>query len=113
MLEMKVSDILEHHGVKGQKWGIRNPESSAREAKPGSYHYAKQLDDAKLKAIIERMNLEKRYVDLNRDTSKYGNNYAVQLLKKHGHSLPDAAIAAVITAAIGVGINAGKKKLGV
>ena len=64
-------DFLEHHGVKGMKWGHRKVRSlvgdtgRTRFQKPPS-----KLSDVELKRRINRMELEKRYNDLNgRDVS--------------------------------------------
>lgn len=61
---------LEHHGIKGQKWGVRRKKTSS-----GSSDYkrayrqkakgAKNLSDKQLKQLNNRMQMEQQYSKLN------------------------------------------------
>lgn len=72
------NDELYHWGIKGQKWGVRRYQKkdgtyTAAGKKRYSKSYeaeAKGMSDQELRSKIDRMNLEKRYVNLttNRNT---------------------------------------------
>lgn len=66
-----------HHGIKGMKWGVRryqNPDgtltSAGKKRKNNYSSEAKSMSDDELRSRINRMNLEKRYMDLTGNTSK-------------------------------------------
>jgi RNase P protein component len=73
-----VEEFLEHHGVKGQKWGIRNKSKRTsavtsrehkrikknRKAVAAPKPSAKSLSSQELQAAVSRMNLEKQYNQL-------------------------------------------------
>ena len=86
---LSVEDAMAHYGVKGMKWGVRNPvgpnglvtkaasrisEANAarkanNEAKAGRtlVKTAKDLDLADLQKKVKRLELEKKYVSLSND----------------------------------------------
>lgn len=56
-------EVVEHHGVKGQKWGIRNrrtTKAGASADKPKAH----ELSDEELKKAVGRMQMEKQYNQL-------------------------------------------------
>lgn len=67
-VELKQSVVLddgalEHHGIKGQKWGLRNKRTSKKGAsadKPKAH----TLSDEELKKAVSRMQMEKQYTQL-------------------------------------------------
>lgn len=69
---------LFHWGIKGQKWGVRrfqNKDGSLTPAgkKRQRANYseeAKRMSDQELRSKIKRMNLEKRYYDMSKGSSK-------------------------------------------
>lgn len=79
----KYSQELYHHGVVGMKWGVRryqNKDGSLTNAGKKRYRSTndvKSMSDDELRSKINRMNLEKRYVDLSKNrnsrTSKFLN----------------------------------------
>lgn len=85
---VKMDDVLVHHGVKGQKWGVRRtpaqlghkvvsklkrpkaktePESS--KSKPKS---VKEMSNDELSAKIKRLELEKKFKDLDPRSQNIG-----------------------------------------
>jgi len=78
--------FLEHHGVKGQKWGVRNSRRnpgtkgpilpSGRRARKFDTN---QLNNKELKKVIDRMNMEKQYAELNAKTKTEGRVFTKQL----------------------------------
>lgn len=73
-----IEKVLQHHGVKGQRWGVRNK----RTVKPASSDHRKisdlrkrpahQLTNKQLKSINERKNLEQNFHRLNPNKVKKG-----------------------------------------
>ena len=77
--EENYDDFLKHYGVLGMKWGKRKarstvssnkkPKSAAitkpkQTPKPKSKPTQRRLSDAELRAIVNRMRLEREYADL-------------------------------------------------
>ena len=101
-------EILEHHGVRGQKWGVRRSQKALRSAraqrkqegsseaksgkdvksvKKGKTRYstkASKLSTEELKSRISRMETEKRYNDLNRRDKGALEAMATSALKQAG-----------------------------
>lgn len=82
--------FLDHHGVKGQKWGIRNKRSSNKKRRSSSETIrkrAKQMNSEDLQTHIKRMELEKKYIDLSKQTGSSGKKYASELLQNNGKTI--------------------------
>lgn len=101
---MSIDDIIEHYGVKGQKWGVRKSAgqiSSARNKRKTSNpkSKARSMSDAELKSKVERLRLEKEYVTI---TKTLDNSSPVKsLLAKHGGQAASVAVGAATSAIVG------------
>jgi len=88
-------DILEHYGVKGQKWGVRKNRGSST-AKTKFKKSPKKLSDTELQKRIKRLEAEKRYNDLNSRDKSRGEKIALEIMENSGRRL-------ATTVATGVG----------
>lgn len=106
-------DELQHHGIKGQKWGVRrfqNADGSLTTAGKQRASVIKKHTDAKnrgtltnaqLKQKIERLQLEKQLRELTNAEVNSGRVYAQKILKDVGSKV-------LTTAASGALLYAGK-----
>lgn len=106
-------DELQHHGIKGQKWGVRrfqNANGSLTTAgKQRALATKKRIDaknrgtltNAQLKQKIERLQLEKQLRELTNAEVNSGRVYAQKILKDVGGKV-------LTTAASGALLYAGK-----
>ena len=74
--EENYDDFLQHYGVLGMKWGHRKARSNISSnkkpkstkntttSKPKPKPTQKRLSDAELRAVVNRMRLEREYADL-------------------------------------------------
>ena len=73
--EENYDDFLKHYGVLGMKWGKRKARSTVSsnnkskstaitKPKPKSKPTQRRLSDAELRAVVNRMRLEREYADL-------------------------------------------------
>ena len=89
-------EFLKHYGTKGMRWGVRKRRNeSARAKKFNATNRAKKLSDADLKTAIERMDLEKKYVDLSRGTSGAGKKYTREIIENSGKTVAGAVVGGV------------------
>jgi hypothetical protein len=95
---IKIDNFLDHHGVKGQKWGIRNKRTVVRKGRKGKpsrstvRRQAKSMSEEDLNKHVKRMELEKRYIDLSKHTGSSGKKYASDLLQNNGKTIAGSVV---------------------
>jgi hypothetical protein len=114
-----MTNELYHHGIKGQKWGVRryqnadgtltsegkkrydDSDSGNTSTKRTTNKDRKNMSDEQLKSRISRLKLEKELKNLEKDTIDDGKAYATDILKEIGKKT-------VTTAVTGAVLYAGK-----
>lgn len=107
---MDKNSSLEHHGIKGQKWGIRrtpeqlghkstprhtgkdkpfktkkmSADSMVRAERTEAYNNRRTISDEELKARIQRLELERRFRDLSEEDLYRGRKIAKDILLSAG-----------------------------
>lgn len=108
---MNDRDFLEHHGVKGQRWGVRRtPEQLGHRIKEGAKKVKKILSDRKAKRSaqvrkkprkiavkkmsdqelenrLKRLRKESEYRRLSKEARGRGKNLVMDVLEKSGKSV--------------------------
>jgi hypothetical protein len=103
--DLRAELFLAHHGVKGMKWGVRKAPKNKIQRNRERTVFAKApvtLTEADLKKRIARMEMEKRYNDLNSRDVGEGEKLAHRILKGSGEVV-------VGTLLSGVGLFVAKK----
>lgn len=97
-----VEEFLDHHGIKGQRWGVRKPRgdrSAFIKPKTKGPDLSKMSNDD-LRAAVNRMQLEKQFKDLsNSKSTSFGKKFASEILKDVGKQHVKTALTAGIGAA--------------
>lgn len=109
---------LKHHGIKGQKWGVRRTEeelararghlvnqsrlgrSSAKLKRTIEMDDPSKMTDEELRQKVNRMNLEKQYRDLSTSQIKRGEAVTMAALDVAGDVLAVAGSAVAIAVSI-------------
>ncbi len=109
---------LYHHGILGMKWGVRrwqNKDGSLTPAGKERYNddwsddaksvattrskSSKEMSNAELRRVIERMNLEKQYSQLNKEDISKGKKAVNTLIKT---AKTTATIAGIASSVVGL-----------
>lgn len=94
-----VDEFLAHHGISGQKWGVkhgppypldRNTSSAIKKSSKISIN-VRDLSDEDLTKIVNRLNMEKRLKELSAEQKTKGNKVASKVLSKIGDSFLNTA----------------------
>ena len=114
------SDILEHYGIKGMKWGIRRTEEQLKRARgklesdanraevkrrKSTYKNRRTISDDDLRKEVSRLELEKKYKNLVDEDVRPGRTAVQKFLKSTGGRV-------LTSAAIGTMAYAGYLALG-
>ncbi len=91
LMEEELLDYIQHHGVRGQKWGVRKARGDRsafmKKKKPDQPDISK-LSDQELRNMVSRMQLEKQFKDLSKQSNKtftgHGAKFASDILKDVG-----------------------------
>lgn len=101
---------LEHHGVKGMHWGVRKDRSRVSTGKKRKKRATqrtvfekspKRLTEAELNRRIERMQLEKKYNELNKRDIRKGEVFATDVV----HNAGKKVLTALVTAGFGFAVK--------
>jgi hypothetical protein len=104
-----ITKFIAHHGVKGMRWGVRNSGNRVRLGKRGqksktTYQKpAHRLSDADLSKRIKRMEMEKRYSDLNKkDATRIdkGRKFSTGILSNSGRTVATTLVSGAALLAI-------------
>lgn len=79
-----VEDILAHHGVKGQKWGVRRkrgaPSSDVQNHSTNKKKHVSELSDKELQTLVNRMNMQQQHSRLNPSKIEKGHKAVKTIL---------------------------------
>lgn len=84
-----IDEVLQHFGVKGQRWGVRRRSSSSDSADHlRTKHLRKkrvsQLSNEELQDLARRLNLESQILNLNPPKSKIATKFVTDVLVSVG-----------------------------
>ena len=89
--QIQNSAILQHHGILGQKWGVRrteaqlargskgSPSSKKVSAKEAERSKVKSMSDAELRQRINRIQMERQYSQLNKKDISVGQKFVTDV----------------------------------
>jgi hypothetical protein len=97
-MAIEPEEFLSHYGVKGMQWGVRK-KSSAPSFTNATKTKAKTLTDAELKAAVQRLKLEKEYVQISKELN--GSLDVNSFVTKHSSQAVNMAMNSITTALVG------------
>lgn len=107
---MDVKEFIEHHGVKGMRWGVsrsRKQGSTSRGTDRTVFAKSpKNISSAELEKRIKRMETEKRYNELNKRDIGKGETLAAEILTNSGRTVATT----IVTGAVLFGVKTALKK---
>lgn len=107
---MLYKDILEHHGVKGMHWGVRNAKKRRTSSRRTTFTKpAHRLSDDELNKRIRRLQMEKQYNDLNKPEASKGKTFVTRLLDNTGNKVVGTLASGALLLAISKALS---KKVG-
>lgn len=95
---MKKNELV-HHGIKGMKWGVRRTEAqlarargntksdektssiSTKKAEPKKRKKMSEMSDEELRRVVNRLQLEQQYQNLNPEKVSAGKKFANKVVK--------------------------------
>lgn len=98
----KCDAFLEHYGILGMHWGHHKSRTvsvpSADHLKKMSLKKKKvsEMSNAELKALTERMQLERQYKDLSKSEISAGRKFATDILMNIGKEVATNAVRGII-----------------
>lgn len=96
-----IESFLAHYGVKGMKWGVRRYNSGGRRQPLKTK--ARNMNDEELKKAVERLRLEKEYIQITKQVEKSSAGKA--FVDKHGSQIASVAIGAATSAVVGAAMK--------
>jgi hypothetical protein len=111
MQHSSVQEFIEHHGVKGMRWGVRTRGGGSRPSRGTSRtvygKHPKNLTSSELDKRIKRMETEKKYNELNKKDISRGHRIASEILTNSGRAVASTVL--VGAALLGVRVALSKK----
>lgn len=99
-------DELQHHGILGQKWGVRRTPAQlghetggkrkASEGEPKKKHKLTEMSDDELRQRINRLNMEEQYVNLIARSKERNTGPVKKLCLKALSKIGDKSVDAVV-----------------